>query len=83
MNTSKQTIEDIKSAVDLGFKVTLAKSAAYEVIKDSIGQYLIAFDYKQPGQNFIGLHGVIGTKYEHRINMAGDWIVSGTIKGGK
>ena len=73
------TIERIKAALDAGLTVTLAESAAYTVIKDSIGQYLIK--YSGSPVNYIGLHGREGTKYEDNINMRGDWIVSGTIKG--
>ena len=77
---SSKAIREIKAAVDAGLTVTLADSAAYTVIKDSsgLGQYLI----KYSGSNYIiGLHGHEGTQYEDRINMPGDWIVSGRIKG--
>jgi hypothetical protein len=74
---SNETITRIKAAVDMGLTVSLAKSSSYIVIKDSIGQYLIKFTPDRC--NYIGLHGMAGTKYEDHINMGGDWIVSGTI----
>lgn len=75
------TIDRIKAAVDAGLTVTLADSAAYTVIKDSVGQYLIAFQHGKPGASYIGLHGRPGTQYADRINMSGDWVVSGNISG--
>lgn len=69
-------IATIKAAVDMGLTVTLADSSAYSVIKDSIGQYLISY---MDGENYIGLHGREGTKYEHEINHRGEWIVSGSL----
>jgi hypothetical protein len=90
--TDKQTIEDIKRAVDMGLKVTLADSAAYTVIRsearnvmtaDDQYQYLIAFRHGTSESNYVGLHGVAGTKYEHQINMGGNWIVTGTLENTK
>ena len=72
------TIKQIKKALDMGLTVTLAKNGAYTVIKSN-GQYLI--QYSGYPQSWLGLHGLPGTKYENQINMTGDWIVSGTIKG--
>ena len=75
------TIERIKAALDAGLRVTLKSNSNYEVIKDSIGQYLIAYCPGSMAENYIGLHGREGTKYADQINMSGDWIVSGTIEG--
>ena len=55
-----RTIEDIKNAVDAG-KTVLVNNGAYEVIKDSVGQYLI---HCISNDNYVGLHGRKGTKYE-------------------
>jgi len=60
------TINEIKSAVDAGHDVR-CDNGHYEVIKDSIGQYLIHFmgsDY------YIGLHGREGTEYADHLNGA-------------
>lgn len=81
LNHAPLTIEKIKAAVDLGLTVTLAKSAAYTVIKDSAGQYLIAYMHGHADASYVGLHGREGTDYEHQINHTGDWIVTGTIEG--
>ena len=80
--TKLSVIEQVKAAVDAGLSVTLAASECYTVIKDSNGKYLIEYRCGDDS-NWIGLHGREGTKYEHAINMPGDWIVSGTgtIKG--
>lgn len=64
------TIEEIKAAVDNGEPVT-CNGGGYWVIKDSIGQYLIHFP---PTNNYIGLHGREGTKYERQLN--GDGFIS-------
>ena len=64
MNHEKQ-IKLIKKAIDEGKKVYMTPNKAYEVIKDSIGQYLIKChinDY------YTGLHGREFTEYEHKIN---------------
>ena len=61
------TIEEIKQAVDAGQTVR-CDGGGYEVIKDSIGQYLIhhiGSDY------YIGLHGRAGTKYAEHLNGHG------------
>ena len=58
------SIAQIKAAVDMGFPVR-CDTDGYEVIRDSIGQYLIHFigsDY------YIGLHGREGTAYENKLN---------------
>jgi len=58
------TIEEIKEAVDQG-KQVFCDTAAYQVIKDSAGQYLITF----LGSNWCcGLHGQEGTKYARQLN---------------
>ncbi len=64
--TQLNTIEEIKAAVDAGEEVR-AGNDGYEVIKDSIGQYLIhhiGSDY------YIGLHGRAGTKYAEVLNAS-------------
>ena len=81
MRNTLTTIDRIKLACDAGLKVTLSSNSNYTVIKDSIGQYLIAFRHGSMDANYIGLHGRPGTKYEDQINMRGDWIVSGRITG--
>ncbi len=58
------TIQDIKAAVDAGHDVR-CNGGGYHVIADSIGQYLIHFP---PNDNFIGLHGMAGTKYADKLN---------------
>jgi hypothetical protein len=58
------TIKDIKEAIDIGKKVLLY-NGTYEVIKDRIGQYLI---HCKSNDNYIGLHGMVGTRYEKITN---------------
>lgn len=58
------SIEDIKAAVNRGETVR-CNGGGYRVIKDSIGQYLIHFP---PNDNYIGLHGMAGTKYAEQLN---------------
>ena len=58
------TKEEIKAAVDAGAKV-FADTTAYEVIKDSIGQYLI---HHTGSSYYIGLHGLEGTQYQNKLN---------------
>ena len=58
------SIKEIKAAVDAG-KTVYVDSDGYQVIKESIGQYLIHFtgsDY------YIGLHGREGTQFENNLN---------------
>lgn len=58
------TIAEIKQAVDNGDKVYCGNDL-YQVIKDSIGQYLILC----ASTNYcIGLHGMKGTKHENALN---------------
>jgi hypothetical protein len=52
------TIEQIKGAVDLGLSVKWANDG-YDVIKDSIGQYLIKY---RPSGFCIGLTNQAGDK---------------------
>lgn len=78
---SLTTIERIKLACDAGLRVTLASNDNYTVIKDSIGQYLIAYKHGSRDANYIGLHGRPGTEYAEQINMSGDWLVTGRITG--
>ncbi len=47
-------LEEIKSELEKGNRV-FWKSQAYEVIKDSIGQYLIAWNHGGRDANYIGL----------------------------
>jgi len=71
--TPLQTIPEIKQAVDAG-NVVRCDGGGYEVIKDSIGQYLIhhiGSDY------YIGLHGRAGTKYAEKLNGRGFFIPNG------
>jgi len=58
------TIELIKQAISNG-KQVLLYNGAYEVICDSLGQYMI---HCISNDNYIGLHGLEGTKYEHVTN---------------
>ena len=58
------TIPEIKAAVDAGKQVR-CDGDGYEVIKDSIGQYLIHF---RTSDYYIGLHGRAGTKYAEKLN---------------
>lgn len=64
MNHAKQ-IQLIKEALNDGKRVFMTPSKAYEVIKDSIGQYLIKCHIND---NFVGLHGRENTAREHIIN---------------
>ena len=64
MNHEKQ-IKLIKEAINDGKRVFMTPSKAYEVIKDSIGQYLIKCHIND---NFVGLHGRKNTNREHIIN---------------
>jgi hypothetical protein len=64
MNPLPACIPLIKAAVDAGQKV-FADSRLYEVIKDSIGQYLIVC---RSNNYCVSLHGMKGTQYEHRLN---------------
>lgn len=58
------TISQIKEAVDKGYTV-YCDSLAYEVIKDSDGDYTIKCEFN----GFLsGLHGKAGTKYENKLN---------------
>jgi hypothetical protein len=52
------TIEQIKGAIDLGLRVKWANDG-YDVIKDSIGQYLIVF---RPNGHCFGLTNQAGDK---------------------
>ena len=54
MNTLK-TIAEVKASVDAGNRVHWSNSG-YTVIKDSIGQYLIAWNYGGNDANFVGLY---------------------------
>ena len=47
-------LSEIKAAVDAGQTVHWSNEG-YTVIKDSAGQYLIAWRRGKPGENFIGL----------------------------
>ncbi len=49
-----KTLNEVQSAVDSGATVHWSNSG-YTVIKDSIGQYLIAWNYGGQGENFVGL----------------------------
>ena len=55
---------EIRRAIDEGRKVELY-DGAYEVIKDSTGQYLI---HCICNDNYIGLSGMEGTEYEDVTN---------------
>lgn len=68
MNRELTSIAEIKAAVDAGADVR-AGNDNYRVIRDSIGQYLIAYMHRTPDANYIGLHGREGTQYEHELNM--------------
>jgi len=58
------TIKEIKQAIEDGKKV-YQHNLGYEVILDSIGQYLIHCNMHN---TYIGLHGVKGGKYENQLN---------------
>lgn len=59
-----ETAAEIRAAIDAGHKVK-CNGGGYDVIKDSIGQYLIHFP---PNNNYIGLAGRAGTKYADHLN---------------
>lgn len=59
-----ETITEIKAAIDAG-KAVKCGSDAYDVIKDTLGQYLIVCNLN--GYT-VGLHGVEGTQYENVLN---------------
>jgi len=59
-------IEAIKTLVDSGEPV-YAGSKAYRVYKEPWGEYRIICDINQ---SVIGLHGMVGTEYENRLNMS-------------
>jgi hypothetical protein len=61
-------IEDIKTAVDLGYTV-YSDSKSYTVIKKGDG-YFISYH----GGGMIGLHGQEGTEYERVLNGKNFWI---------
>lgn len=48
------TVDEIKRAVDAG-ECVCWKNTAYKVIRDRIGQYLIAFRFGRRDEHFIGL----------------------------
>lgn len=56
--------QEIIQAVNEGKKV-FCGNTAYEVIKDSKGQFLISY---LNGKHCIGLHGLEGTQYENVLN---------------
>ena len=58
------TVQEIKQAIDEGKQVHLY-GGSYEVIKDNIPQYLI---HCLCNDNYIGLSGMEGTKYENVAN---------------
>ena len=58
-------IKLIKTAIKDGKRVFMTPNKAYEVIKDSIGQYLIKCHINDC---FWGLHGRENTEYENKIN---------------
>ena len=64
MSRNLNTIEDIRAAVDAGETVR-CDGGNYEVIKDSLDQYLIHF---RGSDYYIGLHGMEGTEYERVLN---------------
>lgn len=66
MSQALNTISEIKAAVDAGQKV-FCDGGGYEVIKDSVGQYLIHF-LGGDGKYYIGLHGLEGTEYAEVLN---------------
>jgi hypothetical protein len=63
-NGTAQGVETIKQIVDAGLRV-YARGAAYTVVKDNTGQYLIVCSNN--GYT-VGLHGMTGTAYEHVMN---------------
>lgn len=48
------TLDQIKATVDAG-GIVHWKNRAYQVIKDSIGQYLIAYGCGSRDENYVGL----------------------------
>lgn len=58
--TTYKSAAEIKAAIDSGVRV-FQHNSGYEVIKDSIGQYLIAFMRGTPWENYIGLTWTDGT----------------------
>jgi len=60
-----EQIKLIKTAINDDKRVFMTPSKAYEVIKDSIGQYLIKCHIND---SFVGLHGRENTECEHKIN---------------
>ena len=78
MNREITDIAEIKAAVDAGADVR-AGNDNYRVIRDSIGQYLIAYMHRTPDANYIGLHGREGTQYEHELNMTPIYVIQKAI----
>jgi hypothetical protein len=64
-------VQEIKDLVDAGIDVR-CNGGGYQVIKDSAGQYLICYG---PTGDCVGLHGLIGTPYENRLNGSGFYFV--------
>lgn len=58
------TKQEIINAVNEG-KSVFCGSVAYQVVKDSNGQFLISY---LNGKHCIGLHGLEGTQYENVLN---------------
>lgn len=58
------TVLEIKSAINSGKQVELY-NGSYEVVKDSVGQFLI---HCKANGNYIGLHGMDGTQYADKTN---------------
>ena len=59
-----RSINEIKAAVDSGADVR-CDGGGYEVIRDSIGQYLI---HQLGSDYYVGLHGMPGTEYAAQLN---------------
>ena len=59
------TIREIKQAINNGQAVHV-NDGSYEVIKDSVGQFLI---HCFMNDNYIGLHGRVGGPSEHKANF--------------
>lgn len=59
---------DIKAAVDAGRTVHWSNDS-YQVIRDSIGQYLIVYQRGRPGEHAIGLTWRDGTTLNGRIDQ--------------
>jgi hypothetical protein len=57
-------INEIKQAIDTGKRVYWSNTG-YEVIKDSLNQYLIICSIND---HCIGLHGMKGTRFENKLN---------------